>query len=185
MRLPGMVGDTRRKFSHRLKDWHKVTGYDQRPEYCSGKIVSAVKYHLATGIPELAGTRLAFVSDLHWEGGSATEKLMCEEMNAFIAEFKPEYLLFGGDAITYTCNLSSAIEVLKNLPVDSPARIAVMGNWERSKKWLTIQDWKAFYRAANFKLIVNEEYEDNKFLFFGIDDIKTGKPVFSGEKPAG
>jgi hypothetical protein len=73
-------------------------------------------------------------------------------------------------------------EFLKALPEKSH-KLAVMGNWEYSKRWLKSKDWKEFFKKSGFELLINEGVELDEFFFYGTDDLRKGHTARPNEIP--
>jgi predicted MPP superfamily phosphohydrolase len=165
----------RKKFSHRVPSWEKISGYSARNIQLQGKYLDVVKYSMPAVEPALAGRKIVFFSDLHWTGGSVREKTILDEASKFISEFQPDAIISGGDLVSFASHIESAINVLKSLPT-AAARVAVPGNWERSKKWISLSKWQQYYDEAGYNLLINQEYQEPPFCFYGTDDIRFGVP---------
>ncbi|MCP3966344.1 MAG: hypothetical protein GY750_09345 [Lentisphaerae bacterium] len=170
------------KFSHRIVNWRKLSGYRNRSESFSGKYVSAVTYDIPTNDYRLLGRSFTWFSDLHLRGNSRKEELILDETAEAIGTLNPDFLICGGDIVSYATALPSAELFLKSLP-DVPNKIAVMGNWERAKKWFTLKDWEEFFGAAGFQLMINEIREFDGIDIIGLDDIKAGRPAYVKKVP--
>ncbi len=174
----------RKKFSHRVTAWEKISGYSDRNIVHNGQYLEVVKYSLPATDAALAGRKIVFFSDLHWSGGSAREQKILSEAVTFIAGFRPDVIISGGDLISYASRIKSATDALKSLAA-AETRIAVIGNWERNKKWIPDSRWKEYYAEGGYNLLINEAYYAEPFCFYGIDDIKSGNPKvntdFSGK----
>jgi predicted MPP superfamily phosphohydrolase len=166
---------SRKKFSHRVPAWEELSGYSARNIAFQGKYLDVVKYSLPAVEPALAGRKIVFFSDLHWRGGTASEREILAEMSKFISEIQPDAIISGGDLISFASRIKSAVEALKSLPA-APTRIAVHGNWERAKKWISDFKWKQYYREAGYELLVNQACPAPPFYFYGTDDIRVGSP---------
>lgn len=165
-----------KRFSHRIYAWEKIAGYADRDIIHDGKYLAGVKYSLPTDNPALTGKKIFFFSDLHWHGGSSRERETLLEANKLIAAFQPDVILSGGDLISLAAHIKSAIAAMKSLPA-AATRLAVVGNWERYKKWISDSRWHDYYAEAGYNLLINQAYSAAPFCFYGIDDIKSGNPV--------
>lgn len=166
---------SKKKFSHRVPAWEELSGYSARNIAFQGKHLDVVKYSLPVIEPALAGRKIVFFSDLHWRGGTASERETFAEMSKFISEIQPDAIISGGDLISFASRIKSAVEALKSLH-PAPTRIAVHGNWERSKKWISDSRWKQYYKEAGYELLVNQACLAPPFGFYGTDDIRAGSP---------
>jgi predicted MPP superfamily phosphohydrolase len=175
---------TRKKFSHRVSAWEKVSGYSGRNIVHDGKYLEVVKYSIPASDVALTDKKIVFFSDLHWMGGSSRETKILREAVKFIDAFRPDVIIYGGDLVSYASRIKSGIDALKSLPA-AKTRIAVTGNWERYKKWISDSSWKEFYAEGGFDLLINQTCTAEPFCFYGIDDIKSGSPEvntdFSGK----
>ncbi|QSH40338.1 metallophosphoesterase [Lentisphaerota bacterium ZTH] len=169
------------KFSHRTVNWRKLSGYSNRDESFSGKYISAVNYEVPAGDKELKGRRFTWFSDLHLCGNSKREEAILDEVVEAVSVIKPDFLICGGDLVSYATSLPSATHFLNSLK--APNRIAVMGNWERAKRWFTLKDWQTFFANSGFRLIINEICEIDGMNIIGLDDIKAGRPAYVRQVP--
>ncbi|MFA6100570.1 MAG: metallophosphoesterase [Victivallaceae bacterium] len=165
----------RKKFSHRIPAWEKVSGYSGRNIVHAGQYLEVVKYSIPASGPETAGKKIVFFSDLHWMGGTARERKILGEAGKLITAFKPDVIISGGDLISYASHIKPGIDALKSLPA-AESRIAVIGNWERYKKWIPDSRWKEYYAEGGYNLLINQAFSAGPFCFYGIDDIKSGSP---------
>jgi predicted MPP superfamily phosphohydrolase len=170
------------KFSHRLKDWRRVSGYNRRKIVFKTNCVDVVRYQIATEIPDAKGRKIAFISDLHLRD-EPYEKRILDNTRQCIEHISPDYLIIGGDVVSYV----AAIPLFENFLASlngNYKKIAAIGNWERSKKWYSLESWRDLYRKFSFELLVNENYDDDSVSFYGLDDIKSGSPVVNGGRTA-
>ena len=119
--------------------------------------------------------RLLFCSDLHW---NCQDPHAGDELVAAINALAPDWLVFGGDLITYMQFMPTALTLLGRLTARH-GKFAVFGNWERRKHWCPESYWRDVYRQAGFRLLVNEVAESAGLLLAGYDDLRWGKPDFS------
>ncbi|MHB9138169.1 MAG: metallophosphoesterase [Victivallaceae bacterium] len=166
---------SRKKFSHRVPAWEQISGYSARNIAFQGKYLDVVKYSIPAAEPGLAGRKIVFFSDLHWRGGTAAEKKILSEISEFIRKIQPDAIICGGDLISFASRIKSAMEALKSLP-PAPVRIAVHGNWEQSKKWISDSKWKQYFQEAGYDLLVNQACPAPPFCFYGTDDVRLGSP---------
>jgi predicted MPP superfamily phosphohydrolase len=154
-----------------LKFWQKISGYSGR-RVISQDLIKTVEYTISSR-EELNGKKIVFFSDLHWQGDE-NESAVIKAIN----DQEPDWIIFGGDLIRYTCNLEAAMELLKKLKAKE-LKLAVSGNWDRrTRRWFPRKKWFDCYKASGFKLLVNEGIESSGIYFYGIDDFKTGTPRF-------
>lgn len=154
-----------------LKLWKKISGYSGRRIISHGDI-KTVEYAVSNPGKPGAG-KIVFFSDLHWDGKENRDAVI----NAVNAQ-EPDWIVFGGDLIRYTCHLDSAMQLLGQLKAKE-AKLAVSGNWDRrTRKWFPRKKWFDYYNASGFRLLVNEGVESAGVYFYGLDDFKTGTPRF-------
>ncbi|MBU8901549.1 MAG: metallophosphoesterase [Victivallales bacterium] len=161
------------KFTHRAAQWRRVSSYGQRHVLRSGELVDLVKYEIPARLPANKGKKILWFSDLHFDKKLKIEEKILTESLEFIKSIKPDYVVFGGDTTRYSSYLPIVRDFLKSFPEDSK-KLAVLGNWEYSKRWLKCKGWRNFFESSGFKLLVNEPYESNDFFFYGIDDLRKG-----------
>ena len=164
------------KFTHRAKGWQCVSSYNDREIVYPGESVDVVKYDIPAKFPENKGKKILWFSDLHFSGNWEVEENVLSESLEFIKQIQPEYIVYGGDVVSYSSTLPVVRDFLKSLPEESE-KIAVLGNWEYSKRWLKQKDWRDFFDSCGFKLLVNEDYENDSFFFYGTDDLRKGRAV--------
>ena len=88
----------------------------------------------------------------------------------------PDYLLFGGDLVTYTECYPAAMRMMAELRAPGGC-FAVPGNWDkRRRRWLPFREIERRYEQAGWRLLVNEEVRDDALLIYGTDDYKIGIP---------
>jgi len=172
----------REKFTHRVRGWRRVSSYNQRQILREGEYVDLVKYEIPAKLPSSKGKKLIWFSDLHFKGYNELEEKILEECLDFSRDINPEYIIYGGDVVTYSSVLPMVRDFLKSLPEKSK-KMAVLGNWEYSKRWLKHRDWRAFFESSGFKLLVNESCEFDDFLFYGTDDLRKGEILGPKEVP--
>ena len=132
------------KFTHRAAQWRRVSSYDQRNVLRSGEFVDIVKYEVPARLPASKGKKILWFSDLHFDEKLEIEEKILAESLEFIKRIKPDYVVFGGDVTRYSSYLPIVREFLKSFPEDSK-KMAVLGNWEYSKRWLKHEDWREFF----------------------------------------
>jgi predicted MPP superfamily phosphohydrolase len=162
----------RQKFSHRVRFWNKISGYRQRAVIESGRHLDTVKYIIPS--VAMAGSKIAFFSDLHWPGRGRKLEFILNEMAAAIKLHQPDFQIFCGDIISYACDIVPAAAAMRVLP-DIGIKLACPGTWDRAKMWLSVEDWKRYYAAAGYKLLISENFVSDKVIFYGCDDVKTGQ----------
>lgn len=164
------------KFTHRAAQWRRVSSYDQRQLLRSGEFVDIVKYEIPARLPSSKGKKILWFSDLHFDKEQENEEKILAESLEFIKRINPDYVVFGGDVTRYSSYLPVVRDFLKSLPEDSK-KMAVMGNWEYSRRWLKHKGWREFFDSSGFKLLINESYESDDFFFYGIDDLRKGEAL--------
>ena len=93
-----------------------------------------------------------------------------------LAMTHPDYLLFGGDLVTYTVCYPAAMEMMASLKAPGGC-FAVPGNWDkRRRKWLPFREIERAFEQAGWRLLVNAEASDETLLVYGTDDYKIGIP---------
>ena len=128
----------------------------------------------------LTGKKLFFFSDLHYSDLTRTSEIYAE----LLAGVKPDWIVFGGDLITYSCHLDGAFEWLNNVFAnfsDIP-KVAVSGNWDRRRaSWFPQHIWENKYSECGFHYLVNSEIILNGIRFYGMDEVRGGKPVIKSD----
>lgn len=161
-------------------DWRPATAAERagvlhaaapRPADPSQQLVTATATFCAASV----SGRLLFFSDLHW---GTTEPAAADRLVAAINAVEADWLVFGGDLISYMFFVPAALAVLARLQARR-AKLAVLGNWERSKPWCPLALWHERFAAAGFRLLVNETCSDTNLLFAGYDDLRWGQPDLS------
>lgn len=120
--------------------------------------------------------RLAFFSDLHWEGEARQRmRRLVETVNAATVDL----VLFGGDLAAYLQHLPDALGQLAGLRARC-ACLAVRGNRESACSWLRRDFWRERYAGAGFTYLENEVWapaaEPGAPAVAGIDDERHGVP---------
>ena len=120
--------------------------------------------------------RLAFFSDLHWDGEPARRlQHLVQSGNAAAVDV----VLFGGDLAAYLLYLPDALRQLAALQARH-ARIAVRGNRESACAWLPREFWRERYGQAGFLYLQNEVWAPTEgagvLAVAGIDDERHGAP---------
>lgn len=168
-------------FRHRLSDWRHLTDYRRRDILTEGKHSVLVRYRPAFAAP--AGKKILFFSDLHWRRDAGFYREMVGDIAAYAQAAKPDLVLFGGDLAYSICHLGEALDALKEIP--APARIAVAGNWERRRSWISAGQWREYFAIGGFELLLQNWFLRDGLAVFGADDIKRGHPDPPGEFPEG
>lgn len=169
------------RFAHRLQDWQHLTGYRQREIIVEGMRSVLVRYYLP--FPVCSGRKILFFSDLHWRSDSAVYREMIDDILLYIDEMQPDIVLFGGDLMSSMCHLQETMAAMKGIP--GAAKIAVAGNWERRRYWISGERWREYFALGGFKLLLQEWFQDGDLVFFGADDSKSGSPEPPDNFPEG
>lgn len=140
--------------------------------------------------PHLAGRSLLFFSDIHVRlagvrglfpfvrQGGGTEWLTRAFRELFDSIPTPDCIAFGGDLSGEAAWIGRSLDFLRTLP-SGPRKIAVCGNWDLRRNWLSPDRWRGMFADAGFRLLVNESVEAGGFLFYGMDDAKEGDALSS------
>jgi hypothetical protein len=124
----------------------------------------------------LRGRRIAYLSDLHYHD-TPIEKKRISALAAELENLRPEALLTGGDLAGDACGMPQLKTALKQLSRCVPLALAIPGNWERGKSWLSVDFWRNAYGEGGFLLLCNEERDCGSFSVYGGDDLIHGDPV--------
>ena len=137
--------------------WNKISGYDSRK--IIGEIAGGIKvteYSIpsngAPGGENSQNTKILFFSDLHYDS-SLFENGTSDAINAL----EPDFIVFGGDLITFSCHYSSAFKFMQSLKAKI-AKISVLGNWDyrKNRKIIHFNQFAHDYSNAGFKLLSND-----------------------------
>jgi predicted MPP superfamily phosphohydrolase len=128
--------------------------------------------------------RVAFFSDLHWDGEPARRlQRLVETVNAAAVDV----VLFGGDLGAHLLDLPDALRHLAALQARC-ARIAVRGNRESACAWLRREFWRERYGQAGFLYLENDiwtpTHEPGAPAFVGVDDERHGDPDLGAAQTA-
>jgi len=128
----------------------------------------------------LDGKTVLFVSDLHYSDGKVDPGIF----KRIIEKLSPDWIVFGGDIVSYACFIDEVFLWLKNAFADFKdiPKIAVFGNWDRRRRWFPNRVWFEKYKESGFTLLVNEELIIDRVRFYGIDEPRTGNPVLDPGK---
>ena len=154
---------TERIFPARAERWRRVASLEAAERAFHGP-VSASCYRIPAGVPAASGRRIAFFSDLHWMDTEAVHRVV-KAASGIIRDFKPHYLLCGGDVSSVASEMKTLPDALAQFP-DVPVKLAVPGNWERSKLWLELDFWRELFAAGGFRLLVNEFFIDDALAVY-------------------
>ena len=162
-------------FPNRLAKWDKAIGYSDANVTIAGD-PAIVKWPIAATNSNLHGKKIIFVSDFHYLD-SSTQNQRIENLIKHIQEISPDILLLGGDLVGDATHIKSLPKLLSLVSNLAPITLAVIGNWERGKTWLSIKFWQNLYQTYNIKLLCNESWEDETFFIWGTDDTSRGYPI--------
>ena len=158
----------------RLKHFRRTVDYCNRDRRRKGA-ADLVVYRLVAPVPEAAGRRIAFISDLHYYG-SCFQKKITAQLAQYLQEFSPELLLLGGDVCCDADTLELIPDLLKPLSRLVPRAIAGPGNWERGKSWISAARWRELFSSGGFELGFNEFNGAGVFQIYCADDPSAGNP---------
>ena len=167
-------------FLSAIKNWKSVRGYSGRDIIDNVNSLKVVEYSIEVLEKfNLSGKKILFFSDIHF-GSSNFDRLMFKEK---IEKIKPDWIVFGGDLITYASFQKEALEFLGFITSTSNVpKIAVYGNWDRRRRdWYPSSKWRDAYKNIGFKLLVNEVMELDGINFYGIDELRRGNGCFKKE----
>ncbi len=156
-----------------LRQWKKMSGYAGRRVIARGQKTVLVKYDIPCDNPDVDGNTLLFFSDLHWQG----DPVMAEDIRRFIAEHQPDEVIFGGDLVSFSCHVESALALMDEISRGHQA-LAVPGNWDLRRSWFSVDKWRTLLRRSGFDLLINQEKIINNIRFWGADDFKLGAPDY-------
>ena len=163
--------------------WNRIAGYSDRKIIDSSyRYLTFVEYTIY--IPEslnLKNKKILFFSDLHY----GTSNVDIEKIKSILLNIKPDWIVFGGDLITYACYQEDAFSFLKDVFADfqNIPKIAVYGNWDRRRnKWYPDSVWINEYKKAGFNLIINDNIQFDSINFYGLDEPKLGEPRLKIDK---
>lgn len=164
-----------------LQNWKHLSGYSGKKTINNTlalpiKTPNVVEYSMKVDSKYgLKDKSILFFADLHFQENSDSSYFP-----KLIQETQPDYIVFGGDLITYACCIKDAFLWLnKNFAdfADIP-KFAVPGNWDRRRQiWFPLKIWYEKYREAGFELLVNETRKLDGIQFYGVDDPRRGKPI--------
>ena len=169
-----------RPFPEVAKAWKRVSMPEARALRLAGGAVLR-RFLIPSPCPELRGRRIAYLSDLHFHGSPNETRRLAALAEAF-RELRPEVLLTGGDLTGDACDLPLLKTALRELAECVPLALAIPGNWERGKTWLTVDAWRAILAEGGFELLCNEERDCGGFSVYGGDDLIHGDPELPPER---
>ncbi len=160
-----------------VNEWRGVRGYSGRilRDTPAARGFKVVEYHVQ--VPEntnVSGKRMLFFADLHY-GSVYPDTDACREV---LSEISPDWVVFGGDLITYACQQDNAFRFLGAVFGSSEAeKIAVMGNWDRRRVlWYPVANWVDAYASVGFRLLINQGFQSDGINFYGVDEPRIGHP---------
>ena len=157
-----------------LRQWRRLSGYSSRKIISRGRKVDMCEYVIPVQHRELDGKTIFFFSDLHWDG----DHVVGEELIRWNADVSPDWVICGGDLISYSCHMQSALELISRLKCRNTP-LVVPGNWDKKRySWFPQECWEECYARAGFKLLLNSEWNEHGVRFWGTDDFKLGNPVY-------
>ncbi|MBQ7394795.1 MAG: metallophosphoesterase [Lentisphaeria bacterium] len=173
------------RFHGMAERWERISGYSGCRVRRHGP-VSGVYYQFPAVTPLSKGVRLAFFSDLHYTG-TQEEQLNVLAAAELAAEFRPDYLLFGGDIAGHSVDLETSFSGLSYFHKLNCVKLAVPGNWESGKPWVPADFWKNHFHRYGFQYLVNNMYMDQRCAIYGLGDFSGGnrarRPEWSPDVP--
>lgn len=164
-----------RSFSHRVARWEKLN-CKKLAEYrlLPDSPVSVVEYTLPenTNIPP--NTTIAYLADLHFHPSDKSRRIVSHLLK-HLEFYSPDYLLLGGDITGDAIDIDPLLPVLARLRKTAGQCLAVGGNWEYGKEWLSRDFWRELYRQQDIIYLENELFEANGFVICGTADICSGR----------
>ena len=165
-----------------LVEWKHLSGFSGRRVVNSTQNLPGspelVEYVLQTEkSASVAGKTIFFFSDLHYDG--------CKDLssiNIIVDRVSPDWIVFGGDLITYACHFEEAFSWLEKSFADFAdiPKLAVPGNWDRRRRsWFPQRLWYEMYSRCGFTYLVNDGVEIDGVYFYGTDDPRSGCPRLS------
>lgn len=156
------------KFPHRAERWTRVSGYRAARTVRNGPLCGTY-YTMPAADANVKGLKLAFFSDLHYTGTPKEQQIVLAAVE-LLEDFRPDYLLFGGDLTVHSMELETSFSALERFrKIDCP-KLAVPGNWESGKPWLPPQFWYDKYRRYGFRYLCNEFFSDRRCAIYGLAD---------------
>lgn len=157
-----------------LRQWRQVIGHGERHVVSRGRNLDLTEYKLPAGAATV-GRKILFFSDLHWQDNHA----LATEMVELCRAVNPDWLIYGGDLISYSCHLQPAVDLLKRLPARM-GKLCVPGNWDRKRRhWFPEERWRMIMADAGFNYLNNQSFDTSDgWRFWGTDDLRMGSPQF-------
>lgn len=169
------------RYSHRLLSWRKIMGYNQRRLLETGNNSVLTGYTIEQ--PQIAVKKILFFSDLHWHSDRKYYHSLIDDIIAYNKKYQPDIVIFGGDLTASICYLDEALSAIKK--IEAPVKLAISGNWERRRYWISPGLWQKIFLEAGFQMLIQEWFNIDGCAFFGTDDIKKGSPSIPQEFPDG
>ena len=163
------------RYKHRAAKWRQVCSYRHRDVVYRRGNVDVVRYEIPAKNEATKEKSIIWLSDLHFWGDFDADDEVILHASTLLNELEPDYIVFGGDLVVYFTAMLKAKAFFKSLPAQSE-KLAILGNWEYSKIWFPENAWRKFFSSVGFKLLVNSEFEDDSIFFYGVDDLRRGKP---------
>jgi len=163
------------RFPHRLALWSRAKKLLTSSRHSTGhlKVTSCV---LRAPVPQAAGKKILFLSDLHWFDSPDNWQLL-EQIEVLAAKVAPDYIALGGDMVEDADRIGQLPPVLKRLRALAPVCVAIPGNWEVGKRWLKPDFWQKFYADCDIDWLCNQSRQYGAIRFHGINDISSGDCV--------
>ncbi|MDD3153438.1 MAG: metallophosphoesterase [Victivallaceae bacterium] len=158
----------------RAERWHRERKIESLRREKHGSLL-LTRYEYVPRHPAAVGVGILFCSDLHFQG-SAADYGKLEALRNIAREEKVDYIVLGGDLAADAAELDLLPGALDALPHDA-VKLAVFGNWERAKSWIRPEHWKEEFARHKVTLLRNESWSDERFFFYGLDEIKEGCPL--------
>jgi len=161
------------RFPDLARRWHRVSGYFRANTRRHGFAVGT-NYAVPAPDPAVKGVRLAFFSDLHYTGTAAQDRRLADAAE-MTAEYKPDYLLFGGDLAGHSNMLETSFRSLEYFREIPCVKLAVPGNWESGKQWIHPDFWSRHYQQYDFEFLDNRMYRDSRCAIYGLGELSSGR----------
>ena len=170
-----------------LNGWNNITASSESDLISlpgTSSAISSIKLinykHQITPENNLTGRKIFFFSDMHYNDSAIHPELF----RTAVRKAQPDWIVFGGDLITYSCHFDDAFKWLHDVFAefaDIP-KFTVYGNWDRRKRpWISHYDWRSRYAESGFQLLVNNDAESAGVRFYGLDETRGGHPVITEE----
>ena len=170
-----ILADQYRAFPERAEKWRRVKVSEPSRKRLAGNIVLR-RFALPSPCIEGRGRRLAFISDLHFHGTAVEEQRVASLVGA-LTEAAPDVIFTGGDVIGDASDLRAIPGVLRRLASCARVAVAAPGNWERGKRWLSLDFWRELYTDGGFVFLCNEYRDLGVCGVYGGDDLVHGDPM--------